>query len=124
MAVGIYGLMSFLVGRRTPEDRNQDGHGGRKRGGIFRLVIEHALRLMAIGTIIGIVGAIAAAQALRSLLFSVAPADVLTILIAVVVLGIVARFAAAVVPAGARRQSRSRWCASLSIKRAMNKEIA
>ena len=96
-AVGIYGLMAFLVGRRTPEIGIRMAMGAR-RGGIFRLVIEHALRLMAIGTIIGIAGAIAAAQAMRSLLFGVAPADGLTIFVAIAVLGIVA-FVAAAMPA-------------------------
>jgi ABC-type antimicrobial peptide transport system permease subunit len=56
------------------------------------------LRLTAIGTVIGVAGAIAAAQALRSLLFGVAPADVVTIALAVAVLAVVA-FTAAAVPA-------------------------
>ncbi len=96
-AIGIYGLMAFLVGRRTPEIGIRMAMGA-KRAGIFRLVISHALRLMAIGTVVGVAGAIAAAQAMRSLLFGVAPADTLTILAAVAVLGMVA-FAAAAVPA-------------------------
>ncbi|MGB9196954.1 MAG: ABC transporter permease [Terriglobales bacterium] len=96
-AIGIYGLMAFLVGRRTPEIGIRMAMGAR-RGGIFRLVIGHALRLMAIGTVIGVAGAIAAAQAMRSMLFGIAAADSLTIAIAVVVLGMVA-FAAAAVPA-------------------------
>ena len=96
-AVGIYGLMAFLVGRRIPEIGVRMALGA-QRGGIFRLVIGQALRLTAIGTVIGIAGAIAAAQAVRNLLFGVAPADVFTIAIAVVVLAGVA-FAAAAVPA-------------------------
>ncbi len=96
-AVGIYGLMAFLVGRRIPEIGVRMALGA-QRGGIFRLVIGQALRLTTIGTVIGIAGAIAAAQALRSLLFGVAPADVFTIAIAVAVLAMVA-FAAAAVPA-------------------------
>jgi len=96
-AVGIYGLMAFLVGRRIPEIGLRMALGA-QRGGIFRLVIGQALRLTAIGTVIGIAGAIAAAQAVRSLLFGVAPADVFTIAIAVAVLAVVA-FTAAAVPA-------------------------
>jgi len=96
-AVGIYGLMAFLVGRRTPEIGIRMALGAQRRG-IFRLVIGHALRLTAIGTVIGVAGAIAAAQALRSLLFGIAPTDVFTIAIAVAVLAVVA-FIAAAVPA-------------------------
>jgi putative ABC transport system permease protein len=96
-AVGIYGLMAFLVGRRTPEIGVRMALGA-QRGGIFRLVIGHALRLTAIGTVIGVAGAVAAAQALRSLLFGVAAADVFTIALAVAVLAVVA-FTAAAVPA-------------------------
>jgi predicted permease len=96
-AVGIYGLMAFLVGRRIPEIGIRMALGA-QRGGIFRLVIGQALRLTAIGTVIGIAGAIAAAQAVRSLLFGVAPADVFTIAVAVAVLAVVA-FTAAAVPA-------------------------
>ena len=96
-AVGIYGLMAFLVGRRIPEIGIRMALGA-QRGGIFRLVIGQALRLTAIGTVIGIAGAIAAAQAVRSLLFGVAPADIFTIAIAVAVLAVVA-FTAAAVPA-------------------------
>ena len=96
-AIGIYGLMAFLVGRRTPEIGIRMAMGA-KRGRIFRLVIGHALQLMAIGAVIGIAGAIAVAQAMRSLLFGVAPTDVLTIVTAVAVLALVA-LAGAAVPA-------------------------
>jgi len=94
-AVGIYGLMAFLVGRRTPEIGVRMALGAERRG-IFRLVIGHALRLTVIGTVIGVAGAIAVAQALRSLLFGIAPADVFTIALAVSVLAVVASTAAAV----------------------------
>jgi len=96
-AVGIYGLMAFLVGRRTPEIGIRMALGAR-RGVVFRLIVGHTLRLMTIGAVIGIAGALAAAQALRSLLFGVEPADVLTMVVAVSVLALVA-FAAALIPA-------------------------
>jgi predicted permease len=96
-AVGIYGLMAFLVGRRTPEIGVRMALGAQRQG-IFRLVIGHALRLTAIGIVLGVAGAMAAAQALRSLLFGVAPTDLFTIALAVAVLAVVA-FVAAAVPA-------------------------
>jgi len=94
-AVGIYGLMAFLVGRRIPEIGVRMALGAQRRA-IFRMVIGYALRLTGIGTVIGVASAIAAAQALRSLLFGVAPADLFTLAIAVAVLGLVACVAAAV----------------------------
>jgi len=96
-AVGIYGLMAYLVGRRTPEIGVRIALGAQRRG-IFRLVIGYALWLTALGTVVGVAGAIAAARALRSLLFGVSPADVFTIALAVAVLVLVA-FTAAAVPA-------------------------
>jgi predicted permease len=101
-AVGIYGLMAFLVGRRIPEIGVRMALGAQRRG-IFRLVIGHALRLTAIGTVIGVAGAVAAAQALRSLLFGVTPFDVFTIAFAVAVLAVVALTAAAVPALSAAR---------------------
>jgi predicted permease len=96
-AVGMYGLLSFLVGRRTREIGIRLALGA-QRGGIFRLVIGHALMLTAVGVAIGAVGSIAAARTLRSLLVGVAPTDVPAFLIGVVVLLAVA-FAAALIPA-------------------------
>ena len=96
-AVGIYGLMAFLVGRRTAEIGVRMALGA-QREGIFRLVVGHALWLTAIGMVIGIAGAVAAAQALRSLLFGVAPTDGVTLALAVAVLAVVA-FTAAAIPA-------------------------
>jgi predicted permease len=94
-AIGIYGLMAFLVRRRTPEIGIRMALGARREG-ILWLVLRHSLFLTAIGAAIGTAGAIAAAQGLRSLLFGVAPTDAATIATAIVVLAIVAIMAAAV----------------------------
>ncbi len=96
-AVGIYGLLSFMVGRRTREIGIRLALGA-QRGGIFRLVIGHALMLTVVGVAIGAAGSIAAARMLRSLLVGVAPTDVLAFVIGVAVLLAVA-FAAALIPA-------------------------
>jgi putative ABC transport system permease protein len=96
-AVGIYGLMSFLVGRRTQEIGIRLALGA-QRGSIFRLVIGHALMLTMVGTVIGVVGAAAATRMLRSLLVGVSPTDVVTFAVgATALLGVA--FAAALTPA-------------------------
>ena len=96
-AVGMYGLLSFLVGRRTQEIGIRLALGA-QRGGIFRLIIGHALVLTAVGVGIGAAASIGATRLLRSLLVGVMPTDVLVFLIGVTVLLAVA-FAAALIPA-------------------------
>ena len=97
VAVGIYGLMSFLVGRRTQEIGIRLALGA-QRSGIFRLVVGRALTLTAVGAAVGGVGAIAATRLLRSLLIGVAPTDILVFAAGVTLLLAVA-FAAALTPA-------------------------
>jgi len=77
VAVGLYGLMSFFVGRRTREIGIRLALGAQPRA-VFELVIGHALLLTAVGVVAGAAGAAAATRALRSFLFRVAPGDVLT----------------------------------------------
>ncbi len=96
-AVGLYGLMSFLVGRRTKEIGVRMALGA-QRGNIFRLVIQRALVLAGIGVALGIASALAATQVLRGLLFGVAPTDMLSFLVAILVLAVVA-CGAAFIPA-------------------------
>ena len=87
-AVGLYGVMSFLVGRRTQEIGIRLALGA-PRCKVFSLVIRRALVLTGIGIVLGIAGAFAATQALRSLLFGVTPADPVSFVVAVLVLAIV-----------------------------------
>ena len=96
-AVGIYGLMAFLVSRRTHEIGIRLALGA-QRSAIFRLVVGHALTLTAIGAVIGAAGAVAAARLLRTLLLGVAPTDLATFSVGVTLLLVVA-FAAALTPA-------------------------
>jgi predicted permease len=101
-AVGIYGLMSFVVGRRTQEIGIRLALGA-PRGAIFRLIIGHALALTVIGTLIGAVGSVAATRMLKSLLIGIAPTDVFAFAAGVAVL-VAATFIAALTPAvGATR---------------------
>jgi putative ABC transport system permease protein len=70
---------------------------------VLRLIVGEALRLVAVGGIIGIIAALALTRLLRTLLFGVQPTDLATFLIAPLVLGIVALLAAAL---PARRAAR------------------
>jgi len=96
-AVGIYGLMSFLVGRRTQEIGIRLALGA-QRGEIFRLMINRALLLTSVGVVIGCAAGVAATRLLKTFLVDVGTTDVFAFAIGVAVLLTVA-FAAALLPA-------------------------
>jgi putative ABC transport system permease protein len=75
VAVGIFGLMSFVVGRRTQEIGVRLALGS-QRSAIFKLMLRYVLKLALIGSLIGIAGSIAAGQAVRSLLVGVSPVNI------------------------------------------------
>jgi putative ABC transport system permease protein len=72
--IGLYGLMAFLVSRRTQEIGVRLALGS-SRAAIFRLTLAQALRLGAFGIVIGLAAAIPATRLLRSMLVGVAPGD-------------------------------------------------
>jgi putative ABC transport system permease protein len=101
-AIGIYGVMSYSVARRSQEIGIRLALGAETRDA-FNLIVGQGLRLAALGGAAGIVGALLLSRYLRSLLFGVGPADPFTFLAVVVLLTLVA-LAAAAIPA--RRASR------------------
>ena len=78
-AVGIYGVMSYLVGERRTEMGIRMALGS-SRGGVMRLVLRRAVWLAGAGAAIGIVGAMLATRALRQWLYGVSPMDPATFL--------------------------------------------
>ena len=73
-AVGIYGLMSQAVGQRTRELGLRMSLGARPRD-VLALVLGEGARLSALGIVLGLGLAIAAARALESFLFGVGKLD-------------------------------------------------
>ncbi|HTL05216.1 MAG TPA: ABC transporter permease [Gemmatimonadales bacterium] len=73
-AVGLYGLISYLVAQRTNELGVRLALGARP-GQVERLVVRGALRLTVAGLVAGTLGAAAAARVLRGLLYGVAAWD-------------------------------------------------
>ena len=77
-AVGIYGLFASIVTRRSNEMAIRVTMGA-CRPSILWIVIGEGIRLSVAGIMLGLVGAIALARLMRSLLFEVSPTDPFTL---------------------------------------------
>ncbi|MHC4565609.1 MAG: FtsX-like permease family protein [Planctomycetota bacterium] len=96
-ALGIYGVMSYSVARRTHEIGVRMALGA-ERSDVLKLVIKKGLLLIVIGLVIGAGGALAVTRVLRSLLFGVTPTDPMTF-VAVSLLLMVVGLVACYIPA-------------------------
>ena len=95
--LGLGGVMAYTVSRRKREIGLRMALGARG-GDISRAVLRNAGRLILAGSAIGVLGAMAAARVMESLLYGVRPHDPAVIAAAPLVLGAVALLAC-VVPA-------------------------
>jgi predicted permease len=77
-AVGIYGVMSYAVSRRTHELGVRLALGA-SRSEILRLVVGEGMALAAIGTAVGLMAALGLTRLMASLLYGVRPADPATL---------------------------------------------
>jgi len=73
-AVGVFGIVGFLVARRTQEIGIRMALGARP-GNVLWLVLSEGLRPVALGVAVGALGAVAVARAMQALLYGVAPLD-------------------------------------------------
>jgi predicted permease len=96
-AVGLYGVMAFVVARRTKEIGLRMALGA-QQGTVIWLVLKEVLILLVGGLAIGVPAAYLLSRYVSTQLFGVQPADVPTALLAVAVLGAVA-LAAGFIPA-------------------------
>ncbi|HST31778.1 MAG TPA: ABC transporter permease [Chthoniobacterales bacterium] len=92
-AIGIYGVMAYSVAQRTNEIGIRMALGA-AQSNIFKLVIGQAMSLVAISIVIGLAGAFAASRLLSSLLFGVSAWDPITFSAIVILISLVAFFAA------------------------------
>jgi putative ABC transport system permease protein len=95
--VGVFGIVGFLVARRTQELGIRVALGARPHD-VLWLVLSDGLRPVLLGVLVGSVGAVAVASAMRALLYGIGPLDGVSFTIAAVLLGL-ASLAAAAVPA-------------------------
>jgi ABC-type antimicrobial peptide transport system permease subunit len=101
-AVGLYGVMSYTVARRSGEIGIRLAMGA-ARGAVLRMVLGDAARLVAVGVVIGAVLGFGAARLARGLLFGLQPADPLAFAASIGVLAAIALIASYL---PARRASR------------------
>jgi putative ABC transport system permease protein len=92
-AVGIYGVISFVVKRRTHEMGIRLALGAAPAR-VVTLVVSHGLRLALLGLALGLASALIASRALTSMLFDVRGWDVITFALATMTLFVVALIAA------------------------------
>jgi ABC-type antimicrobial peptide transport system permease subunit len=111
-AVGIYGVTSYLVVRRTGEIGVRMALGSDTRS-TFNLVVGQTLRYVVLGGVLGVVGSFYAGQLIRGLLYGVSPLDPLT-LIGVVALLLATAAGAAAIPA--RRATRIHPVTALAVE--------
>ena len=88
-AVGIYGVMSYIVSLRTSEIGIRMALGAQPRD-IRRLIVSRGAALALVGLFLGAIGALALTTLLASMLYSVKPADPATYGSVALLLGIVA----------------------------------
>ena len=86
-ALGLYGVMAFMVARRTREIGIRMALGA-GQGSVVWMVLRETLTLTGIGVAIGLAGAYAVTRLIQAQLFGVAPTDLLTM--AAAALGIAA----------------------------------
>jgi putative ABC transport system permease protein len=100
--MGIYGVVSYTVAQRTPEIGIRIALGAQGRD-VLRLILAQGLKPVAIGSVIGLIAALALGHVLSSLLYGVKATDPVTFVIVAVLLSCVA-LAACYLPA--RRATR------------------
>jgi predicted permease len=91
-ALGLYGVLAYVVARRTREIGIRMALGG-QRGDILLLVLGRGARLTAIGGAVGMVAALAVARLMASLLYGVSASDPWTFVAVTVLLAIVSGMA-------------------------------
>ena len=96
-AIGVYGVVAYLVGQRTQEIGVRRALGAQARD-VVAMLVRESMRPVAAGIVLGLLGAFALSRLLAAMLFQVSSTDVVTYAAACGVLG-VAALLASVIPA-------------------------
>src|SRR6266568_1152156 len=96
-AVGLYGVLSYLVTQRTPEIGIRMALGA-ERERVLRLMLLDGLRPALVGLVFGMAASVAITRLIRSVLYGTSPVDA-TVFILVILTLLLASTAACLVPA-------------------------
>ncbi len=94
-AIGIYGVIAYLVGQRAREIGIRIALGA-SPSRVVNLVVREGAVMVAVGIVVGVVGAIALTQLMRALLFDTKATDPATYILVTLVLAVVALVASSV----------------------------
>ena len=101
-AIGVYGVISYLVSQRTREIGVRVALGA-QRSDVLRLILGDGARLTFLGVAIGLAASLGLTRLLAKMLFGVRASDPVTLIVVTVILSAVA-FLACYIPA--RRATR------------------
>jgi predicted permease len=96
-SLGIYGVLAYLVARRTREIGIRVALGS-TRAGVLKLVLREGFQLVTIGLVLGVIGAASLQKAVATEIYGVRPLDPFVLASVMALLAIVA-LAACAVPA-------------------------
>jgi putative ABC transport system permease protein len=91
-SLGVYGVISYLVGQRTHELGVRIALGA-TRGNIFRLVLAHGMKMSLAGVGIGLLASLALTRLMTKMLFGVSATDPVTFIAISLLLAVVALLA-------------------------------
>ena len=92
-ALGVYGLLSYLVAERTREIGIRMALGA-QASTVVRMVMARGLGLIAYGSVFGLAGGLAVSQLIRGLLYGITATDPMTFAGVIVLVGAVGSLAA------------------------------
>jgi ABC-type antimicrobial peptide transport system permease subunit len=96
-SVGLYGVISYLVGQRTQELGVRIALGARRKD-ILRLVVNHGMKMALGGVAVGLLAALGLTRLLAQMLYGVSATDPATFTVIALLLAAVA-LAACFIPA-------------------------
>ena len=91
-AIGIYGVISYIVAQRTGEIGVRLAMGAEPRN-VARMILRQGGMVTLLGIVAGLIAALAGSQLIRSLLYGVSPRDPIVFLLTTVALLVVALLA-------------------------------